>query len=61
MFYLVQRGDCRRFAIAEDIDPAYAKALKSAMKVGVEAICYNARVSPDGIHMEAPLTLDLPA
>ena len=61
MFYLVQRTDCGRFTIAHDIDPAYAKALKSAMKAGVEALCYRARVTPSGIHVDVPLTLDLPA
>jgi sugar fermentation stimulation protein A len=61
MFYLVQRADCRCFTIAHDIDPTYAKALKLAVKAGVEALCYHARVTPTGIAVEAPLTLDLPA
>jgi sugar fermentation stimulation protein A len=60
MFYLVQRTDCRRFTIAHDIDPVYAKSLKTAIQSGVEALCYSARVAPDGIHLQAPLTLDLP-
>ena len=60
MFYLVQRGDCTRFTIAQDIDPTYAKALKSATKAGVETLCYKASVAPAGIHVDAPLTLDLP-
>ncbi len=60
MFYLVQRGDCARFAIAHDIDPVYAAGLKTAMAEGVEVLCYTARVAPDGIHVDAPLTLDLP-
>ena len=60
MFYLVQRGDCARFAIAADIDPVYAQGLKTAMAEGVEVLCYTAKVEPDGIHVDAPLTLDLP-
>ena len=60
MFYLVQRGDCARFAIAADIDPVYAQGLKTAMAEGVEVLCYTAKVGPDGIHVDAPLTLDLP-
>lgn len=60
MFYFVQRTDARRFGIAEDIDPDYAKALKSALKAGVEAVCYGCDVSPDGISIARPLTLDLP-
>jgi sugar fermentation stimulation protein A len=60
MFYLVQRGDCQRFTVAADLDPTYAKGLKSAMKQGVEAVCYGCEVTPDGITIRKPLTLDLP-
>jgi len=60
MVYLVQRGDCRRFKVAEDIDPTYAKGLKKAVAEGVEAVCYSCEVTPDGITIAKPLTLDLP-
>lgn len=61
MFYLVQRTDCARFKLAEDIDPAYAKAFEIAMKSGVEALCYGCEISPDGITIAQPLTIDFPA
>jgi len=60
MFYLVQRGDSRRFRLAADIDPDYAKAFEKAMKSGVEAICYGCEVNTDGISIARPLTMDLP-
>ena len=60
MVYLVQRGDCRRFTVAGDIDPAYAKGLKAALAQGVEALCYGCEVSFDGITITQPLTMDLP-
>ena len=60
MVYLVQRDDCTRFSICGDIDPAYAAGLKEAMAAGVEAVCYGCRVTPDGITVTKPLTLDLP-
>ncbi len=60
MVYLVQRADCSRFAVAADIDPTYAKTLKKAMSEGVEAVCYGCQVTPDGINVTGPLTLDLP-
>ncbi|MHB1204486.1 MAG: DNA/RNA nuclease SfsA [Rhodospirillaceae bacterium] len=60
MFYLVQRTDCRRFAVAADIDPAYGEGLTAAMAAGVEALCYGCRVGPDAITVAEPLTLDLP-
>ena len=61
MVYLVQRDDCMRFSICGDIDPAYATGLKEALAAGVEAVCYGCRVTPDGITVTKPLTLDLPA
>ncbi len=60
MVYLVQRGDCGRFTVAGDIDPTYAKTLKKAMAEGVEALCYGCEVTPGGITISRPLTLDLP-
>ncbi len=45
MLYLVQRGDCRRLAIAADIDPDYDAALSQALAVGVEAFAYSCKLS----------------
>jgi len=60
MFYMVQRGDCKSFTIASDIDPTYAIELKQALKSGVEAICYGCDVSPNGVTITKPLRLILP-
>lgn len=49
MLFMVQRMDGERFAIAEDIDPAYAAAFKSAMEAGVKAQCIVCDVSFTGI------------
>jgi sugar fermentation stimulation protein A len=61
MFYFVQRPDCDRFTIAHDIDPEYGKALKLALKRGVTALCYSAKVTAHGVEIDKALTLDLPA
>ncbi len=55
MFYLVQRGDCRRLAIAADIDPRYGEAYSRAVAAGVEVLCYGCRVTPDEIALSTPL------
>ncbi len=59
MLYLVQRGDCDRFAIAGDIDPTYAEELHRAMGSGVEAICYDCQIDTTGIQVRKPLQLEL--
>ena len=55
MVYLVQRGDCDYFTVADDLDPAYGKALREAMKRGVEALCYTCKVTVDSIEIGGTL------
>jgi sugar fermentation stimulation protein A len=55
MLYVVQRGDCRGFRLAADLDPAYDLAFRHARAAGVEALCYDCRVTLDGIDIAAPL------
>jgi sugar fermentation stimulation protein A len=59
MFYLVQRTDCHRFAVAGDLDPTYARELTWAMERGVEAICYDCSIDDRGIEVRQPITLEL--
>lgn len=51
MFYLVQRTDCDRMGLAADIDPAYAAAFDAARAAGVEVLCYDTRISPEGVEV----------
>ncbi|HYD97971.1 MAG TPA: DNA/RNA nuclease SfsA [Alphaproteobacteria bacterium] len=60
MLYIVQRGDCDLFRVADDIDPAYAGGLAAARAAGVEVLCYACRVDPAAIAVERPLALALP-
>ena len=57
MLYVVQRADCGRFAVAADIDPAYAAALARARAAGVETLCYACTVSVQAIEVAGPLPL----
>jgi sugar fermentation stimulation protein A len=49
MLYLVQRTDCARFRLAEDIDRAYATAAAAAHSAGVETLCYGSRIDYSGV------------
>ena len=56
LFYLVQRSDCTRLALAADLDPAYATAAKAASEAGVEVLSYACHLSPEGIGLSHPVT-----
>ena len=57
ILYLVQRGDCDRFGLAADIDPAYARAAAAARDAGVGVLCYACDVSPAGIRLARALPM----
>ena len=59
MLFLVQRGDCSRFALADDIDPTYAERYKAARARGVEALCYSCRVTPEAVIVDGGIPLEL--
>lgn len=58
MFYLVQRSDCSRFSLAEDIDPAYAAAYRAAKLAGVETLCYEAALSTESVTLGGPVEVE---
>ena len=49
MVFLAQRADAEEFAVASDIDPAYAAAFRAARTAGVEMICYRCALFPEEI------------
>jgi len=59
--FFVSRDDVRRFAPADDIDPAYGAALREAAEVGVEVLAYAARVTPDTLDVGRRLDVQLAA
>jgi len=60
IFFVVQREDTRDFSPADAIDPEYGRLLRIAVKGGVEALVYQAAVSPLEIVLtkRLPITLD---
>lgn len=55
MLFIVQRTDCDRFALAADLDPAYAQAFATARDAGVEALVWACDVRTTGIDAVRPL------
>lgn len=55
MLFVVQRADCDRMEPADDIDPAYGRALRAAAAAGVEMLAVRVRVGARGLRMEAAL------
>ncbi len=59
VLFVVQRGDCDVVEPADDIDPAYARALRAAVADGVEALAIGARLTARQIAFERPLRVAL--
>ncbi|OIQ29202.1 MAG: sugar fermentation stimulation protein SfsA [Alphaproteobacteria bacterium MedPE-SWcel] len=58
MLYLVQRTDCDRFALAADIDPAYAAEFERAQAEGVERLIYSTSITPCDIAISSRIACD---
>ncbi|MBP1849899.1 DNA/RNA nuclease SfsA [Rhizobium halophytocola] len=61
MLYLIQRGDCERFRLSGDLDPAYVAAYRSAAARGVEAYAVDCRVNAAEITPLRRIGMDEPA
>jgi sugar fermentation stimulation protein A len=60
IFFVVQREDTNSFSPADDIDPTYGKLLRKAVQTGgVEALAYQAKVSPKEIKISLSLPIKL--
>ena len=47
--FIIQREDCQKFKIADDIDPEYKKLLTFALKNSLKIICYDCKFLAKGI------------
>ena len=59
ILYLIQRDDCKSFAIAKDIDPSYASALTKAVKKKLNILCYDCKFSTKGIKLNNKINLKI--
>jgi sugar fermentation stimulation protein A len=61
VLFVVQREDCDQFAPAEDLDPAFAAALRAAAKSGVDVLAYSCRISATEIQLATAIPVALRA
>lgn len=59
LLFVVQRADCHSVEPADDIDPAYGKALRAAVAAGVEVWAVGTRVTARQIVLERALPVRL--
>jgi sugar fermentation stimulation protein A len=59
VLFVVSRGDADVFRPAADVDPEFARALKRAVRAGVEPVAYRARVTPELYALDCALPVEL--
>lgn len=57
MLFVIQIASAERFAVARDIDPAYAAAFDRARERGVEMLAWRCKIDLDGIAIVAPVPI----
>lgn len=61
MLYLVQRTDCDRMTLAQDIDPTYAQAWQTATAAGVETLALDCHITPEGVQLGKSIQILAPS
>lgn len=59
LFFAVLHSGIEDVSPARHIDARYAELLAQARQSGVELLCYKAQLSPEGINLHSPLTVEL--
>lgn len=59
LLFVVQRRDCDWVELADEIDPAYGRALRDAVRDGVSVHAWRARPTARALHLEHPLEVRL--
>ena len=61
LLFCVQRADVREVRPADEIDPAYGRALRAARAAGVEVMAWGCDVSPRQVAVRRRLRVRMPA
>ena len=56
LFFCVQLTGVDRMEVAAEIDPVYARTMAEAVAAGVEVIAWRAKLTPEEIRLERPIS-----
>jgi sugar fermentation stimulation protein A len=59
LLFVIQIGSADRFAVARDIDPAYAEGFRQAREQGVEMLAWRCNIDVDGVAITARVPIAL--
>jgi len=59
LLFVIQREDCNKFKIANDIDIEYSKALTKAIENNVKILCYDCKFSLKGIILNNKIKIQI--
>jgi len=59
IIFIVQREDCDKFSIANDIDPEYSKTLSLAVKKKLNILCYDCKFSSKRIEINKKIKINI--
>ena len=51
LFFVIQRDDCNKFKLAQDIDPEYSELLTKSVKKNLNILCYDCKFTSKGIKL----------
>jgi sugar fermentation stimulation protein A len=57
--FIIQRNDCDVLAPADDLDPAYAQALRDASAAGVEVLAWACEITLEGVEIVREIEVKL--
>ena len=55
ILFIIQRNDCSKFILAQDIDKKYCDLLKKAVKKNLNILCYDCKFLSKGIELDSKI------
>ena len=59
LLFLCMRSDVDRVRIAADLDSLYDTNIKTALKSGIQLICYDTKVTRFGVRLGKPIVVEI--